>query len=87
MEPTQADRKARQPLPPRSKTSTVLLDGDGETADAVAAAAAVVDASVHSASVDSHHTEVQTAVAATLVADPTAGSYNESNDGTDVHFV
>ena len=61
--------------------STVLIDGSKEVAEeAVAAAAAVVDASVNSCPVDAvvQTTEEQTAAAAavaaaSLVADPTAG--------------
>lgn len=60
--------------------STVLIDGSKEVADeAVAAAAAVVDASVNSPPVDAvvqttdEHAAAAASVAASLVADPTAG--------------
>lgn len=78
LEPTQAEQKAKMPLPPPDASTTVLISdsnrevsftsGDHSTKDthddAVATAAAVVDA----------------AVAATLVADPTAG-YASDNSG------
>lgn len=74
VEPTQAERKAKMPPPPPDETTTVLVEGTKEVSEeAVAAAAAVVDASV----ADNVFKEEQAAaVAATLVADPTAGSYD-----------
>lgn len=75
------------PPPPPDSNSTVLIDGNKEvTDDAVAAAAAVVDASVTSPPIDNfvHTTAEQTAavvqIAATLVADPIAGSYSEIDE-------
>ena len=78
LEPTQAEQKAKMPPPPPPDSATVLIDGTKEVTDqALAAAAAVVDASVTSTQMDAvvQPNDVQTAaaVAATLVADPTAG--------------
>jgi hypothetical protein len=79
LEPTQQEQKARMPAPLPDNRTTVLIEGNKEVTDeAVAAAAAVVDASVTPTPVHAvvHTTEEQTAaaaaVAATLVADPTA---------------
>ncbi len=77
LEPTEAEQKAKMP-PPAPDVSTTVLIGEGSkeldhSDDAVAAAAAVVDASVDSGL---HSAEDQNAaaavVAATMVADPTA---------------
>jgi hypothetical protein len=81
LEPTPAEQRAKMPAPLPDPSRTVLIEGNKEVTDeAVAAAAAVVDASVTAPSVDSvvvqttsEHTEAAAAVAATLVADPTAG--------------
>eukprot|EP00977_Amphora_coffeiformis_P002608 scaffold486_cov152-Amphora_coffeaeformis.AAC.1 len=84
LEPTPQERKSKMPSTVNvdaNGRSTVLIDGSKEVADeAVAAAAAVVDASVNSPPVDAvvQTTEEQTAAAAavaaaSLVADPTAG--------------
>ena len=91
LEPTQAEQKAKMPPPPPDPATTVLIDhGSKELAeqdanDAVAAAAAVVDAAgvkvdgdltgEHDVPCDETATAAAAAVAATLVADPTAG-YN-----------
>ena len=84
LEPTQAEQKAKMPAPLPDPSRTVLIEGNKEVTDeAVAAAAAVVDASVTSHHVDAiihtteEHAEAAAAVAATLVADPTAG-FHES---------
>ena len=75
------------PPPPPDSNSTVLIDGNKEvTDDAVAAAAAVVDASVTSPPLENfvhttvEQTNVAVKIAATLVADPIAGSYSEMDD-------
>jgi len=86
LEPTQAEQKAKMPPPAHDTSRTVLIEGNKEVSDeAVAAAAAVVDASVTAPPVDNvvkttdEHTEAAAAVAATLVADPTAG-FEEVDD-------
>jgi len=82
LEPTQAEQKAKMPPPTFPDTSRTVLLGEGNkevTDEAVAAAAAVVDASVNSPPMDAvvqtteEHAEAAAAVAATLVVDPTAG--------------
>lgn len=81
IEPTQAEQKAKMPPPPPDTSRTVLIDGIKEVTDeAVAAAAAVVDASVTAppvpnAVIKDEHGEM----AATLVADPTAGFVDEAS--------
>ena len=83
LEPTAQERKSKMPSTVNvdaNGRSTVLIDGSKDVADeAVAAAAAVVDASVNAPPVDTvvQTTEEQTAAAAAvaaagLVADPTA---------------
>ena len=84
LEPTDAEQKARMPPPPPDPASTVLIgeaslseQGDDEQQhghhdDAVAAAAAVVDASGVDSSLEPNDEQTAAAVAATLVADPTA---------------
>jgi hypothetical protein len=82
LEPTQAEQKAKMPPPPPDTSTTVLISDDNKEVPqvatdeaAVAAAAAVVDAAgVSGAPVHTSHDEQTTAaaVAATLVADPTA---------------
>jgi hypothetical protein len=87
VEPTQAEQKAKMPLPPPSENHTVLVNGTKEVTDeAVAAAAAVVDASVNTPPVDAvvqttaEQTAAAAAVAATWVADPTAAlSHDDPN--------
>ena len=87
LEPTAQERKSKMPSTVNvdaNGRSTVLIDGSKEVAEeAVAAAAAVVDASVNSPPVDAvvQTTEEQTAAAAavaaaSLVADPTAALSN-----------
>lgn len=91
LEPTQAEQKAKMPPPPPDPSSTVLIsDNNQEIAltngerrmkdehdDAVATAAAVVDATVTSPVPED---QTAAAVAATFVADPTAG-YASDNSG------
>ena len=83
MEPTQAEQKAKMPPPPPSASTTVLIEGNKEVADDVGASATttteqVVDAVVPPMKVDtsvvpaSEEATRVAAVAATLVADPTA---------------
>jgi hypothetical protein len=81
LEPTDAEQKARMPPPPPDPASTVLIEGPssehheeqhGHNSDAVAAAAAVVDASGVDSSLEPNDDQTAAAVAATLVADPTA---------------
>ncbi len=81
LEPTDAEQKARMPPPPPDPASTVLIEGPssehheeehGHHSDAVAAAAAVVDASGVDSSLEPNDDQTAAAVAATLVADPTA---------------
>lgn len=86
LEPTQAEQKAKMPAPLPDPSRTVLIEGNKEVTDeAVAAAAAVVDASVTAPAVDSvvqttnEHTEAAAAVAATLVADPTASLLHDDH--------
>ena len=87
LEPTVAEQRAKMPQPLPDASRTVLIEGNKEVTDeAVAAAAAVVDASVTSPPVVDHvvetteeHAEAAAAVAATLVADPTAGLTNEAS--------
>ena len=73
MEPTQAEQKAKMPLPPPDSTTTVLIEDNKEVVPtddaAVAAAAAVVDAAGVSAVVKEEQTAA--AMAASLVSDPT----------------
>mmetsp|Transcript_6903 Transcript_6903/g.9737 ORF Transcript_6903/g.9737 Transcript_6903/m.9737 type:complete len:544 (+) Transcript_6903:73-1704(+) len=82
LEPTQAEQKAKMP-PPTHAGTTVLIDGSKEVSqvaeEAVAAAAAVVDATgVSKDELENvvpptdEQTAAAAAVAATLVADPTA---------------
>ena len=80
LEPTDAEQKARMPPPPPDVTATVLI-GEGSkeldhSEDAVAAAAAVVDASVDSVPTAEDHATA--AAVATMVADPTAGLVGDS---------
>jgi len=78
LEPTDAEQKARMP-PPQDVSATVLIgenakELDHSDAEAIAAAAAVVDASVDSGlQPTEEQTAAAAAVAATMVADPTAG--------------
>eukprot|EP00521_Asterionellopsis_glacialis_P008123 CAMPEP_0195288110 /NCGR_PEP_ID=MMETSP0707-20130614/4906_1 /TAXON_ID=33640 /ORGANISM="Asterionellopsis glacialis, Strain CCMP134" /LENGTH=541 /DNA_ID=CAMNT_0040347935 /DNA_START=712 /DNA_END=2337 /DNA_ORIENTATION=- len=81
LEPTQAEQKAKMP-PPTHAGTTVLIDGSKEVSqvaeEAVAAAAAVVDATGVKDELENvvpptdEQTAAAAAVAATLVADPTA---------------
>lgn len=93
LEPTPQERKSKMPSTVNvdaNGRSTVLIDGSKEVADeAIAAAAAVVDASVNAPPVDAvvQTTDEQTAAAAAvaaagLVADPTADLPNSA--GVDV---
>ena len=81
IEPTHAEQKAKMPPPPPDPRQTVLIEGNKEVADdAIATAAAVVDASVGAPPVDNvdatsvdQSAVTAMAAAATLgVADPTA---------------
>lgn len=89
LEPTQQEQKARMPAPLPDNATTVLIDeGNKEVTDeAVAAAAAVVDASVTPVHAVVQTTDEQTAaaaaVAATLVADPTAALDPDDHSGVE----
>jgi len=80
LEPTQAEQKAKMPPPPPDTSTTVLISEETNkevpqvTTDeaAVAAAAAVVDAAGVSGVPSTNDQTTAAAVAATLVADPTA---------------
>lgn len=69
------------PPPPPEPSRTVLIDGTKEVSDG-AAAAAPGDGSGNSPSKEEEEVENATnaAVEATLVADPTAGSYEHEHD-------
>ena len=84
LEPTPQERKSKMPSTVNvdaNGRNTVLIDSSKEVADeAVAAAAAVVDASVNSPPVDAvvqtteeHLSAASVVAAASLVVDPTAG--------------
>jgi hypothetical protein len=87
LEPTLAEQKAKMSLPPLQIERTVLIENNKEVTDeAVAAAAAVVDASVTAPPVDTvvqttdeHHGTAAAIAATSLVADPTA-EFAESVD-------
>jgi hypothetical protein len=71
LEPTHDEQKAKMPPPLPNQTNTVLVDEHKEVADeAIAAAAAVVDASVTSPSIGNvvQTTSEQTAAAAQIAS-------------------
>ncbi|GKY98339.1 hypothetical protein MPSEU_000791500 [Mayamaea pseudoterrestris] len=81
LEPTLAEQKAKMPPSPLHTSATVLIDNNKEVSDeAVALAAAVVDASVTAPSddefvetSDEHHGTAAALAATSLVSDPIAG--------------
>lgn len=76
MEPTQAEQKAKMPPPPPSASTTVLIEDNkevpSEDVEATTATEQVVDAVVPSTVPATDEATRVAAVAATLVADPTA---------------
>jgi hypothetical protein len=84
LEPTIAEQNAKMPLPPLHSTQTVLIENNKEVSDeAVALAAAVVDASVTAPPVDTvtQQNGTAAAIAATsLIADVDAANGMTMNE-------